>query len=83
MPETKKKGQGNMMQQKFQEYARLLVRIGVNIQKGQRLIISCPVECAWFARLCAEEAYACGCREVVWKYPEETGFYQPIVIAKK
>jgi len=27
--------------------------------------------------------FACGCRGVVWKYPEETGFYQPIVIAKK
>lgn len=24
-----------------------------------------------------------GCREVTWKFPEETGFYQPIVIAKK
>ena len=24
-----------------------------------------------------------GCREVVWKFPEETGFYQPIVIARK
>ena len=24
-----------------------------------------------------------GCRNVVWKYPEETGFYQPIVIARK
>lgn len=24
-----------------------------------------------------------GCHEVVWKFPEETGFYQPIVIAKK
>ena len=24
-----------------------------------------------------------GCREVVWKFPEETGFYQPIVVAKK
>lgn len=26
---------------------------------------------------------AAGCREVVWKFPEETGFYQPIVVAKK
>ncbi|MBO5147876.1 MAG: class I SAM-dependent methyltransferase [Clostridia bacterium] len=26
---------------------------------------------------------ASGCHEVVWKFPEETGFYQPIVIAKK
>lgn len=24
-----------------------------------------------------------GCREVEWKFPEETGFYQPIVIARK
>ena len=24
-----------------------------------------------------------GCHEVVWKFPEETGFYQPIVIARK
>lgn len=26
---------------------------------------------------------AAGCREVTWKFPEETGFYQPIVMAKK
>ena len=24
-----------------------------------------------------------GCSKVVWKFPEETGFYQPIVIAEK
>ena len=24
-----------------------------------------------------------GCSEVVWKFPEETGFYQPIVVARK
>ncbi len=24
-----------------------------------------------------------GCREAAWKFPEETGFYQPIVIARK
>ena len=26
---------------------------------------------------------SCGCGEVVWKYPGETGFYQPIVVARK
>lgn len=26
---------------------------------------------------------AAGCREVAWKFPEETGFYQPMVVAKK
>ena len=24
-----------------------------------------------------------GCKEVIWKFPEDTGFYQPILIAKK
>ena len=24
-----------------------------------------------------------GCSEVAWKFPEETGFYQPVVVARK
>ncbi len=53
----------------YEEYAKLLVEVGINIQKGQNLVINCPVECAWFARLCAKAAYAAGCREVImgWK----------------
>lgn len=31
----------------------------------------------------AELLAANGCNSVIWKFPEETGFYQPIVIAKK
>ena len=31
----------------------------------------------------AELLTACGCGRVEWKFPEETGFYQPIVIARK
>ena len=26
---------------------------------------------------------ACGCGRVIWKFPEETGYYQPIVIVEK
>ncbi len=59
------------MEEKLQEYARLLVRVGLNVQKGQDLIISCPVECAYFARLCAAEAYAIGCREVVMNWHDD------------
>lgn len=46
------------------EYARLLIRTGLNVQPGQNLVISSPVECAEFARICATEAYNIGCREV-------------------
>ena len=27
--------------------------------------------------------FAAGCAEVTWLFPEKTGFYQPIVVAKK
>ena len=59
------------MQKKFEEYAKLLVEVGVNIQKGQNLVISCPVDCAWFARLCAKAAYEAGCREVIMGWGDE------------
>ena len=59
------------MEAKLKEYARLLVRVGLNVQKGQRMIISSPVECAHFARLCAEEAYEAGCKEVVMNWTDD------------
>ena len=42
------------------EYARLAVRVGVNVQPGQRLAINCLVEHAPLARAAAREAYAAG-----------------------
>ena len=59
------------MEEKLQEYARLLVQVGLNVQKGQTLVISSPVECAFFARLCAAEAYKAGCREVVMNWSDD------------
>lgn len=59
------------MQKKFEEYAKLLVEVGVNIQKGQNLVISCPVDCAWFARLCAKAAYDAGCRQVIMRWSDD------------
>lgn len=59
------------MEEKLQEYARLLVRVGLNVQRGQTLVISSPVECAHFARLCAAEAYAAGCKEVVMNWHDD------------
>ncbi|MBQ1242375.1 MAG: aminopeptidase [Oscillospiraceae bacterium] len=59
------------MEQKLREYAKLLVEVGVNIHKGQTLVISSPVECAHFARLCATAAYDAGCREVVLNWSDD------------
>ena len=56
---------------KLREYARLLVEVGLNLQKGQTLVLSCPVESAFFARLCASAAYDAGCREVVMSWNDD------------
>ena len=53
------------MENKLKEYAKLLVEVGVNIQKGQTLLLFAPVDQAPFARMCADVAYENGCREVV------------------
>ena len=60
-----------LMEEKLQEYAKLLIEVGLNVQKGQTLIISAPVECAHFARLCAGAAYDVGCREVVMNWHDD------------
>lgn len=52
-------------------YVSLLIREGVNLQPGQRLVISADVDQAWFARLCAKEAYQAGCREVVMNWNDD------------
>ncbi|MCI2057524.1 MAG: aminopeptidase [Oscillibacter sp.] len=59
------------MDKKLREYADLLICVGLNIQKGQTLVISSPVECAGFARICAERAYGAGCREVVMNWRDD------------
>ena len=59
------------MEAKLREYAALLARVGLNIQPGQTLVISSPVECAAFARLCASAAYDAGCREVVMNWRDD------------
>ena len=53
------------------DFAELAVKSGVKIQKGQRLVISCDVENADFARLCAKAAYDAGCKEVVMSWNDD------------
>jgi len=55
-------------EQKLQNYANLIVKIGVGLQPGQRLIVRTPVEAAPLARLVATSAYQAGARyvDVMW-----------------
>ena len=60
-----------MNKEALQKYAYLIVKTGINIQKNQILIVSTPIECAYFARTIAQIAYEEGAREVVMNWRDE------------
>ena len=49
-----------MFSEKLKQYAELLIRMGLNVQPHQPVLISCPVDCARFGRLCEQAAYDAG-----------------------
>ena len=48
----------------LKKYADFIVRVGVNPQPGQTLIIRCSLEAAPLARLCVRSAFEAGARDV-------------------
>ena len=58
-------------QENLEKYAELLVRTGINIQKGQTLVINAPIHGAYFVRIIAEKAYEAGARNVHVEYSDE------------
>ncbi len=55
----------------LEKYASLIVKVGINLQKGQTLVIVSPIESAPFTRLIAEIAYQAGARDVVVSWKDE------------
>ncbi len=60
-----------MNEKLLQKYATFAVKTAAGLKKDQTLVVRCPVEAAFFARLVAQEAYAVGAREVVVHYNDE------------
>ncbi len=55
----------------LRKYAKLAVRSGVNVQKGQPLVITASVRDADFTEYCVEEAYKAGASVVNVKWNDE------------
>ena len=51
-----------MKQTILRKYARLIARMGVNIQKGQDVIIYCQLDQPKFVELLVDECYKAGAR---------------------
>ena len=63
-----------MKKSDLKKYARLIVRVGANVQKGQPVVISSHVNDAYFTKLVVEEAYKAKASEVMvdWHCDEVT-----------
>jgi aminopeptidase len=54
----------------IERYADLIVRVGVNLQPGQDVLLGCLVEHSPIARAVAEAAYRAGARRVIVEYDD-------------
>lgn len=53
------------------KYAELIVKVGLNLQKNQELLINVSIECAEFARLVVKKAYTAGAKNVYVEWEDE------------
>lgn len=56
------------LEEKLEQYAQLLVKVGLNVQKGQPVFIRSTVDAVPFTRMIVKEAYELGVSDVRVKY---------------
>ena len=59
-----KRGNAMISENLLEKYARLIVRTGANVQKGQVVMLTISVELSEFAALLIEECYKAGAKKV-------------------
>ncbi len=59
-----------MQRERLKKYAELIVKCGLNVQKGQEVIIRCDLDQPEFVAMCVEECYKLGAERVKvdWSY---------------
>lgn len=62
----------NDFQLKLEKYAELAVKVGVNIQKGQTLVVNGTLDAAEFIRLVVKKAYETGAHNVIVNWTDDT-----------
>ena len=64
------KGEMNMKKTVLRQYARLIVRCGVNVQKGQEVMVYAGLDQPEFVQMVVEEAYKAKASKVIveWSY---------------
>lgn len=58
-------------EKRLEQYAELVIRVGVNIQPGQVLMVHAPIETVDFTRLLVTKAYEAGAKYVITEWDDE------------
>ena len=58
-------------EKKLDDYAKLIIKIGLNVQKGQDLIITAPISAIEFIRMITKEAYLYGAKEIYYRWYDD------------
>lgn len=58
-------------EEKLEKYAELAVKVGVNIQQGQTLVIKTTLDAAELVRLIVKKAYEAGANDVVVQWSDD------------
>lgn len=61
----------NDFQKNLEKYAELAVKVGVNVQKGQTLVVNTTLDAAEFVRLVVKKAYEAGAFNVVVNWSDD------------
>lgn len=59
------------MYDRLQKYAELIVKVGVNVQKDQRVLIRASTDNNKFVRILTKEAYLVGAKEVIVQWSDD------------
>ncbi|MGG5252268.1 aminopeptidase [Neobacillus sp. SM06] len=62
----------NNFQKSLEKYAELAVKVGVNVQKGQTLVVYATLDAAEFVRLVVKQAYEAGAKNVMVDWNDDT-----------
>lgn len=60
-----------MNENMLMQYARLVAGVGINVQKGQTVVVRCPVDCAAFGRMLNQACFELGARDVVMEWRDD------------
>ena len=60
-----------MNENMLMQYARLVADVGINVQKGQTVVVRCPVDCAAFGRMLNQACFELGVRDVVMEWRDD------------